>query len=128
MAISVLIVDDSAVMRAFIRRVLEMSGLETSLCLEAAHGAEALQVLDKHWVDVVLSDINMPVMSGEEMMRRLHASSLLESLPVIVVSTDSTEARMRQMIELGARGYVKKPFHPEELRAEIERVLGVSHE
>lgn len=128
MAISVLIVDDSAVMRTFIRRVLELSGLEASPCLEAANGAEALNLLDKHWVDVVLSDINMPVMSGEEMMRRLHASSILESLPVIVVSTDSTEARMRQMIELGARGYVKKPFQPEELRAEIERVLGVGNE
>lgn len=128
MAISVLIVDDSAVMRTFIRRVLEMSGLETGLCLEAANGAEALHLLDQHWVDVVLSDINMPVMSGEEMMRRLHASAVLESLPVIVVSTDSTEARMRQMIELGARGYVKKPFQPEELRSEIERVLGVVRE
>ncbi len=128
MAIAVLIVDDSAVMRTFVRRVLEMSGLEMSLCMEAANGAEALQLLDEHWVDVVLTDINMPVMSGEEMMRRLHASSVLESLPVIVVSTDSTEARMRQMTELGARGYVKKPFQPEELRAEIERVLGVAHE
>jgi len=125
MGVSILIVDDSAVMRTFIRRVLDLSGLETSQCLEAANGAEALEALQAHWVDVVLTDINMPVMSGEQMIRRLQQSAVLESLPVIVVSTDSTEARMRQMMELGARGYVKKPFQPEQLRREIERVLGV---
>jgi two-component system, chemotaxis family, chemotaxis protein CheY len=127
MAFSVLIVDDSPAMRSFIRRVMEISGLETSLCLEASDGAEALEVLERSWVDVVLTDINMPRMGGEQLLRRLHESELLRTLPVIVVSTDSTEVRMRQMLELGARGYVKKPFTPEMLRQEIETVLGVAH-
>ena len=128
MAFSVLIVDDSPAMRSFIRRVMEVSGLETSLCLEASDGAEALEVLERNCVDLVLTDINMPRMSGVQLLRRLHESELLRTLPVIVISTDSTEVRMRQMLELGARGYVKKPFTPETLRQEIETVLGVSHE
>ncbi len=128
MAFSVLIVDDSPAMRSFIRRVMEVSGLETSLCLEASDGAEALEVLERNCVDLVLTDINMPRMSGVQLLRRLHESDLLRALPVIVISTDSTEVRMRQMLELGARGYVKKPFTPETLRQEIETVLGVSHE
>ena len=128
MAFSVLIVDDSPAMRSFVRRVMEVSGLETSLCLEASDGAEALEVLERNCVDLVLTDINMPRMSGVQLLRRLHESDLLRTLPVIVVSTDSTEVRMRQMLELGARGYVKKPFTPETLRQEIETVLGVSHE
>ena len=127
MAFSVLVVDDSPAMRCFIRRVMDVSGLETSLCLEANDGEEALGLLEEHWVDVVLTDINMPGMGGEQFLRRLHEHELLRGLPVIVVSTDSTEVRMRQMLELGARGYVRKPFQPETLRAEIEKVLGVEH-
>jgi two-component system chemotaxis response regulator CheY len=128
MAISVLIVDDSPAMRAFIRRVLEVSGLETRLCLEAGDGQEALEILRDHQVDVVLSDINMPRMSGEQFVEQLSVMNVLKTLPVIVVSTDSTEARMRQMLALGARGYVRKPFTPERLKQEIERVLGMGDE
>lgn len=128
MAISVLIVDDSPAMRAFIRRVLEVSGLEIEPCFEAGDGQEALEILQNRQVDVVLSDINMPRMSGEEFVERLAVMKVLETLPVIVVSTDSTEARMRQMLALGARGYVRKPFTPERLKQEIDRVLEMADE
>jgi two-component system chemotaxis response regulator CheY len=72
----------------------------------------------------VLTDINMPAMDGEELVRRLEADDLLKTVPVVIVSTDGTENRMRRMLALGARGYVKKPFLPETLREELERVLG----
>jgi two-component system chemotaxis response regulator CheY len=81
-------------------------------------------MLRQQWVDVVLTDINMPGMDGEQFVRCLEADDLLRSVPVVVVSTDATEGRMHQMLSVGARGYVKKPFLPETLREELERVLG----
>lgn len=124
MAVRVLIVDDSAVMRAFIRRIIVLSGMEGAEFLEAGEGGEALSILREHWVDVVLTDINMPAMDGEQFVRRLAADDLLKSVPVVIVSTDGTDSRIRQMCSLGACGYVRKPFMPETLRLELERVLG----
>ena len=127
MAYNVLIVDDSPAMRSFVRRVLELSGIEVGQCTEAGDGAAALEVLGKEWVDVVLTDINMPTMDGEQFVRRLEGDPALRSIPVLVVSTDRTEQRVRQMLTLGAKGYVTKPFQPETLRKELERALGESH-
>jgi two-component system, chemotaxis family, chemotaxis protein CheY len=127
MAFSVLIVDDSPAMRAFIRRVIDMSGFDVGNCIEAGDGEEAMTVLSQNWVDVVLTDINMPRMNGEELVRCMHNDELLKAIPVVVVSTDSTEARMSALMELGAQGYVTKPFHPEQLRVELERVLEIQH-
>jgi len=124
MAYQVLIVDDSPVMRSFIRRVLRLSGFEVGECLEAANGEEALRQLSAHPVDVILTDINMPVMNGEELMRRLCADGILKKTPAVVISTDATNERIVRMIELGAQGYMSKPFSPEALREELERVLG----
>jgi two-component system chemotaxis response regulator CheY len=68
----------------------------------------------------------MPSMDGEQLVRCLEADDMLKSVPVVIVSTDGTESRIQQMLQLGARGYVKKPFLPETLREELERVLGES--
>jgi two-component system, chemotaxis family, chemotaxis protein CheY len=124
MAYRVLIADDSPVMRSFVRRVIELSGFELSDCFEAADGEEALAVLRAEWVDAILTDINMPVVDGEEFLRRLSADPMLRSIPVLVISTDATRNRIDRMMALGARGYVTKPFVPETLRAELERTLG----
>lgn len=128
MAFNVLIVDDSPAMRAFVGRVLEVSGFPVGVRLEAGNGEEALRLLAEQWVDIVLTDLNMPRMGGEELLRRLELDKLLRAIPVVVISTDRTETRVRDMLSLGARGYVKKPFLPEVLRQELERVLGVRHE
>jgi two-component system chemotaxis response regulator CheY len=127
MAYRVLIVDDSAAMRSFIRRVMNISGFECDRHLEAADGREALEVLGREWVDLVLTDLNMPGMNGEEFVRRLEQDECLRSIPVLVVSTDSTSQRIQQMLTLGAKGYIAKPFTPEDLRLELERLLEVSH-
>lgn len=124
MAYSVLIVDDSPVMRSFIRRVLALSGFEVKECVEAGNGEEALTQLAAHRIDVILTDINMPQMNGEELLRRLCADGVLKTTPAVVISTDSTNERIVRMIELGAQGYMSKPFTPESLREELERVLG----
>ncbi len=125
MPFRVLIVDDSPAMRAFVKRVVEMSGFEAGAYFEAGNGEEALAVLSGNWVDVILTDINMPKMNGEQFLRRVEADETLRGIPVIVISTDATEQRRAQMLGLGARGYVTKPFSPEELRQELEDVLGV---
>ncbi len=127
MAFSVLIVDDSPAMRTFVKRVLFLSGFEMSRCVEAGNGQEALETLNHERVDIILTDINMPVMNGQEFLCNIAAQKPLRSIPVLVVSTDRTESRLREMIALGARGYVAKPFRPEELRAELERSLGAAH-
>jgi two-component system chemotaxis response regulator CheY len=124
MAFSVLIVDDSPVMRGFIRRVLTLSGFDVGEWLEASNGEEALARLEGHSVDVILTDINMPKMNGEELLRRLETDARLRSVPTLVISTDATKARILKMLSLGADGYMTKPFSPEALREELERVLG----
>jgi two-component system chemotaxis response regulator CheY len=125
MAFNVLVVDDSAVMRAMIIRVVRMSGVPLGEFHEAGNGAEGLARLREHWVDLVLLDVNMPVMNGEEMLRRLRADPDTAHLPVIVVSTESSETRVHALEELGV-AFIHKPFAPEELRATILRVTGVT--
>lgn len=125
MAYRVLIADDSPVMRSFVRRVIELSGFELAKCFEACNGQEALETLRSEWVDAILTDINMPVVDGEELLRRLAVDDLLRSIPAIVISTDATRSRIERLMALGARGYVTKPFLPETLRSELERTLGV---
>jgi two-component system, chemotaxis family, chemotaxis protein CheY len=128
-AYNVLIVDDSPAMRRFIGRVLELTGIELGKRLEANNGQEALDLLRVEWVDIVLTDINMPLMDGEELLRALKSDSVLRTIPVLVLSTDRSESRVKQMLELGAGGYVGKPFLPGELGDEMTKLLtGGAHE
>jgi two-component system chemotaxis response regulator CheY len=126
MKLRVLIVDDSPAMRHFIRRTMALSGIEFSVCREASNGAEALAQLRLEPVDIILTDINMPAMSGEELLESLGTDGDLRSIPALVISTDATRLRVQRMLSLGAQGYIAKPFSPETLRGEIERVLQVS--
>lgn len=128
MPLNFMIVDDSPVMRAFIRKTIRLTGLPVGECCEAGDGVEALACLSQRWVDIVLADINMPRMNGQELLCRMEADERLRHIPVIVVSTDSSPRRILSMIELGARGYVSKPFAPQILRDEVERVLGGAHD
>jgi two-component system, chemotaxis family, chemotaxis protein CheY len=127
LALRVLIVDDSPAMRVFIRRVVQLSGLEVTAYLQAGDGGEALRLLAGELVDVILTDINMPGMDGGQFVARLQQDRLLQAIPVVVVSTDATSGRMQQMMALGARGYVTKPFSPEVLRQELDRVLELAN-
>ena len=124
MAFNVLIIDDSPAMRKFIRRVLTLSGVEIGECLDAGDGQEALNVLQANWVDIVLTDINMPNMNGEQFMEKMAGDPLLSSIPVLVVSTDRSDARMKRMLGLGAKDYLTKPFLPEDLGGILGKLLG----
>lgn len=125
MALNVLVVDDSAVMRAMIVRTLKLSGVPIAEIHQAGNGEEGLRVVRDAWVDLVLLDVNMPVMNGEEMLTALRAEPETAALPVIVVSTESSDTRLARLSALGAR-IVHKPFPPETLRAMIADVTGHS--
>jgi two-component system chemotaxis response regulator CheY len=122
-----MIVDDSPVMRAFVKRTIALAGFETSEILEASNGREALDKLRARpvpAVDLILTDINMPVMDGEQLIGELKADASLRAIPVVVVSTDSTENRVGALLRLGASDYVRKPFPPERLSEVLGGLLG----
>lgn len=120
---TVMIVDDSPATRRMIRRVLEMTGLPVDEFIEAGDGQQALSQWEQTPVDLVFTDINMPGMNGEEFLEELRRRNLL--VPVLVISTDATHDRQERMRALGAHGYISKPFSPEALRDEVERILEV---
>lgn len=126
MNLRALVIDDSPIMRQFICRSLHLSGLAFSECIEASNGKEALERLREHSVDVILCDVNMPHMDGEQLLESIEQNAQLRSIPLLVVSSDATAHRVERMLSLGARGYLLKPFSPELLRAELLRVLDSS--
>ena len=124
MSYNILIVDDSRSMRRVIRKVLDLSGFQIGECLEAGNGQEALDVLENHWIDLVLSDIHMPVMDGLGFIRAVRSSNAWTDLPVVFITTESNEDRLREVMALGAKGYIRKPFQPEEIRSLLCQVIG----
>ena len=124
MSYTVLIADDSAIVRTMVRKALIMAGLDLGQVHEAANGKEALAILKQTWIDVVFADINMPEMSGAELVRSMKADPALAGTPVVVVSSEQTQARIDEMKRWGAKAYVKKPFRPEQFRDVVENVLG----
>ena len=129
MALRVLIVDDAPAMRLYIRRTLQMSGLALSAVFEAGDGKEGIAVLEREHlqgagIDLVFTDINMPVMNGEEFVTQLQQEERLREVPVLVISTDATKTRVLRLRELGARGYISTPCAPEMIRLKVEQILG----
>ena len=121
----VLVVDDSAVMRRMVVRSLQLSGLSLGAVFEAPDGEEALRIVREAWIDIVLCDVHMPKMNGAELVRQMSADQLLSDLPVVVISSDRTEGRERDLRQLGIRGYVHKPFQPEAIGQVVRDVLGL---
>lgn len=128
MSFNVLIVDDSRSMREVIKKIISISGFKMDQCFEAGNGKEALEALAEGWVDVIVSDINMPEMNGFELLTELKKDNLLKEIPVIVITTESSEKRMQDAFNLGAKGFIKKPFSPEEVKKILYEVIGVNDE
>lgn len=123
MAFNILIADDSATMRAVVKKTVEMAGVPVNEFHEAANGREALDVMADAWIDVILSDINMPVMGGMELLRSVRANDDLKNIPLIFITTESSEARMEEARKHGVSGYIKKPFVPETIKKILYEVL-----
>jgi two-component system chemotaxis response regulator CheY len=123
--LKVLVVDDSKIMRRMVVRSLELSGLSVSEVYEADSGTEALEVLHRSWIDVVLCDVHMPKMTGVELVRKMAEDRLTSDVPVVMVSSDRNQAQIEELERLGVRGYIIKPFQPEALARTVQQVLGL---
>jgi len=124
MSYNILIADDSRTVQRMMTKTLEAAGLPMGEVHVAGNGLEALDVLRDHWIDLVLTDINMPEMDGIELVERMAADSMLGSVPVVVVSTEGSEERISRLRQCGISGYLRKPTTPESIRTAVEEALG----
>jgi len=124
MAINVLVVDDSIVMRSMILKTMHLSGVPVGEIYQASNGQEGLETLKDHWIDLVIADINMPVMNGEEMIDRMQDSLVTRDIPVVVISTEGSQKRIEKLKEKGVT-FIHKPFTPEAVRDTIKAVTGL---
>ena len=118
-----LIVDDSSVMRKIVERSLRQAGLESLVVFEAGSGVEGLEILKSKEVDLILSDINMPSMDGLEFVRQIHSQHLAPEVPVVMITTESSEEHVKQAILAGARGYIRKPFTADQVKQRVLPLL-----
>jgi two-component system chemotaxis response regulator CheY len=124
MTYKMLVVDDSLPMRAIIIRTIKASGFQETEFLQAGNGTEALEVLGNEWLDLVITDYNMPDMNGMELIQEMKNDDILKAIPVLVVTTEGSRQKVEEFIQEGAAGYVKKPFTPEAIRSELTKILG----
>lgn len=117
----ILAVDDSPSMRDMVRIALTGAGFEV---IQAADGQEALALARRSNFDLVLSDVNMPLMDGIELIRALRAESSYRHTPILMLTTESSTDRKREGKDAGATGWIVKPFDPAQLVATMHRVLG----
>jgi two-component system, chemotaxis family, chemotaxis protein CheY len=120
----VLIVDDSSVMRKIVERSLRQAGLELQEVREAGNGAEALAEVKDCVFDLILSDINMPAMDGLEFLRGLADVPSAKGVPVVMITTEGSESRVVEALSVGAKGYIRKPFTPEQVKERVAPLLG----
>lgn len=123
MGYKILLVDDSNVVKAVLKRILTGSGIAIEQILEAGNGVEALKVMNSDPPDLVITDINMPAMDGVELIERMRLDMMLQRVPVIVISTEGSLTRITNLEEMGIKGYVRKPFVADEIVAVVREVL-----
>lgn len=121
--ISALIVDDSSTMRKIVERSLRGAGVPLTKVFEAGNGAEALSLLQDHRVDLVLCDVNMPVMDGLEFVKRFSGTENGKGVPVVMITTEGSESVVVQALSCGARGYIRKPFAAEDVKESVMSLL-----
>ena len=120
---TVLVIDDSAMMRKVVLRILKMAEIEFDSVLEAGDGSAALNLLRENQVALIMCDINMPVMSGLELLHRIKEEKLAVGVPIVMVTTESSEPQVRQAILAGARGYIRKPFTVDHIKNNVKPLL-----
>jgi two-component system chemotaxis response regulator CheY len=124
MAYNVLLVDDSATVRAVMTKTLKIAQIPLGELSTACNGKEALDVLKEKWVDLVITDLNMPEMTGFELVDALFGDDRYKSIPILVVTTEGSATRIDDLKKKGVRGYVRKPFTPEQIGEMITKVMG----
>ena len=123
--LNVLIVDDSATMRALLYRVVGLADLPIGAIYQAPNGAEALKLLETHSIQAVFTDVNMPVMNGMELLREMAARDEWRDILRVIISTDGSRLRREEARELKVSLYVEKPFRPEVVRDVLCQIASV---
>lgn len=121
MALNVIIVDDSAVMRTMLARALRASRLPLGEIHEAGEGRDALACLARHRIDLALIDLHMPGMSGAELLRHIRADARMADMPVLVISAEDRQAQLAELFAQGA-AFLQKPFSVEALRSVVGQI------
>ncbi len=123
MALDILIVDDSAAIRKILQRVLLQTEVPIGKVLEAGDGVEALAALKENKVGLILSDINMPNMDGLQLLSEVKASAEYRNVPVLMITTEGAQAKVLEAVNLGAVGYVRKPFTADQIKEKLVGLL-----
>ena len=121
--LDVLIVDDSAAIRNILQRVLRQTNLNLGEIKEAADGIEAVEILKDRTFGLILSDINMPRMDGLQLLARIKEMDHLKNVPVIMISTEGGQGKVMEAVQLGATGYVRKPFTADQIKEKLAGFL-----
>ncbi len=124
MAYTIMVVDDSETIRSVLERTIGMTKLPVDAIIQAENGKDALEKLADNWVDIVFTDINMPVMTGIELVDEMNNNPEYKDIPVVIVSTEGSQARIEELRRMGVKGYLRKPFTPENIRDIIIETLG----
>lgn len=114
----ILLVDDCRLMRRYVARTLEMTGIDLSI-QEAGNGIEAIAKARRNRPDLIITDLNMPEMDGEELIARVRSDAQLGGIPILVLSADRSAGKPEQLMHEGAVAYLTKPITPEELRLRL---------
>jgi two-component system, chemotaxis family, chemotaxis protein CheY len=120
MAYDVLIVDDSAAIRKILQRMLRQAEVPLGKVVEAGDGAEAVEALKIERINLILSDINMPNMDGLQLLSQVRGNPAWKAIPFIMITTEGGEAKVMEAVQLGANGYVRKPFTAEQIKAKLD--------
>src|ERR1019366_1840525 len=121
--LDVLIVDDSAAIRKILQRVLRQTDLNLGDIAEAGDGAEAVEILQKRSFGLILSDINMPQMDGLQLLARIKEMDHLKDVPIIMITTEGGQGKVMEAVQLGATGYVRKPFTADQIKEKLTGIL-----
>ncbi|HWE49145.1 MAG TPA: response regulator [Bryobacteraceae bacterium] len=121
--LDVLIVDDSAAIRKILQRVLRQTDLPLGDIKEAGDGTEAVEILKDRTFGLILSDINMPHMDGLQLLARIKEMDHLKNVPVIMITTEGGQGKVLEAVQLGATGYVRKPFTADQIKEKLAGIL-----
>jgi len=124
MAYNILIVDDSTPMRAVIKKIVKASGFNVGQFFEAINGLEAMEVLNHEWIDLVLTDYNMPDMNGLELVEEMNKDDHLKLIPAVMITTEGSRERVEEFMAKGVIDYIKKPFTPEQIKQKLKHIMG----
>lgn len=121
---TILVVDDSGTARMIIKQCLAIIGLKDKKYLEASNGRDAVEVLKQSSVDLVVTDLNMPVMDGEALLLEIKGADVWRKIPVIVITSTSNDVREKALREVGAEAVISKPVNPAVLHAAWQKICG----